>query len=119
MAVLTDLKNRGVCDMFFLVRDGLKDLPDIVLPLATAAGMTEAVNHAATSPGNWTPPALHGPVQKIRHVPAVGEADSGEKRTDRALRARLVLAPSTERQHLLRLIRASLAMPRSVATPSR
>src|SRR3954469_17861558 len=38
MAVLTDLKNRGVADVFFLVCDGLKGLPDsanAVFPLAT------------------------------------------------------------------------------------
>ena len=38
MAVLTDLKNRGVADVFFLVCDGLKGLPEVVnnvWPLAT------------------------------------------------------------------------------------
>ena len=38
MSVLTDLKNRGVTDTFFLVCDGLKGLPDVVSnvwPLAT------------------------------------------------------------------------------------
>jgi putative transposase len=30
MSVLTDLKNRGVADVFFLVCDGLKGLPDVV-----------------------------------------------------------------------------------------
>ena len=38
LAVLTDLKNRGVKDIFFLVCDGLKGLPDSVsaaFPLAT------------------------------------------------------------------------------------
>ena len=38
MSVLTDLKNRGVTDTFFLVCDGLKGLPDVVgnvWPLAT------------------------------------------------------------------------------------
>ena len=30
MAVLTDLKNRGVTDVFFLVCDGLKGLPEVV-----------------------------------------------------------------------------------------
>ena len=29
-AVLTELRNRGVADMFFLVCDGLKGLPDSV-----------------------------------------------------------------------------------------
>ncbi len=38
LAVLTDLKNRGVSDIFFLVCDGLKGLPDsvtAVFPMAT------------------------------------------------------------------------------------
>src|SRR3954452_12397302 len=38
LAVLTDLKNRGVSDVFFIVCDGLKGLPDsanAVFPLAT------------------------------------------------------------------------------------
>jgi putative transposase len=38
MGVLTDLKNRGITDVFFLVCDGLKGLPDsanAVFPLAT------------------------------------------------------------------------------------
>ncbi|MEK0750824.1 transposase, partial [Mycobacterium ulcerans] len=30
LAVLTDLKNRGVADIFFLVCDGLKGVPDSV-----------------------------------------------------------------------------------------
>ncbi len=30
MAVLTDLRNRGIKDTFFVVCDGLKGLPDVV-----------------------------------------------------------------------------------------
>jgi transposase-like protein len=30
MSVLVDLKNRGVRDVFFLVCDGLKGLPEVV-----------------------------------------------------------------------------------------
>jgi putative transposase len=30
MSVLTDLRNRGIKDTFFLVCDGLKGLPDVV-----------------------------------------------------------------------------------------
>ena len=30
MSVLTDLRNRGVKDVFFVVCDGLKGLPDVV-----------------------------------------------------------------------------------------
>jgi len=38
MAVLTDLRNRGIRDVFFVVCDGLKGLPEVVghvWPLAT------------------------------------------------------------------------------------
>lgn len=30
MSVLTDLRNRGIADVFFLVCDGLKGLPEVV-----------------------------------------------------------------------------------------
>jgi putative transposase len=30
MSVLTDLRNRGIKDVFFVVCDGLKGLPDVV-----------------------------------------------------------------------------------------
>jgi putative transposase len=30
MSVLTDLRNRGVRDVFFLVCDGLKGLPEVI-----------------------------------------------------------------------------------------
>ena len=30
MSVLTDLRNRGIRDVFFVVCDGLKGLPDVV-----------------------------------------------------------------------------------------
>ena len=46
LAVLTDLKNRGVNDVFFLVCDGLKGLPDVVgnvWPLTTT--QTSSVHH--------------------------------------------------------------------------
>jgi putative transposase len=41
LAVLTDLKNRGITDVFFLVCDGLKGLPEVVStvwPLTTVQG---------------------------------------------------------------------------------
>jgi transposase-like protein len=42
MAVLTDIRNRGVRDVFFLVCDGLKGLPEVVgnvWPLTTVQDM--------------------------------------------------------------------------------
>src|SRR4051794_26315078 len=46
LSVLTDLKNRGVADVFFLVCDGLKGLPEVVgnvWPLTTV--QTSSVHH--------------------------------------------------------------------------
>ena len=43
LAVLTELKNRGVKDIFFVVCDGLKGLPDsvkTVFPLTTVQTCT-------------------------------------------------------------------------------
>ena len=54
LSVLTDLKNRGVADVFFLVCDGLKGLPDVVgtvWPLTTV--QTSSVHHGG---GGRVPP---------------------------------------------------------------
>jgi putative transposase len=45
LAVLTDLKNRGVADVFFLVCDGLKGLPT-----ARHAGSPDGRPHSTRSP---------------------------------------------------------------------
>jgi len=47
MAVLTDLKNRGVRDIFFVVCDGLKGLPDSVTAVFPAAIVQTCVIHYA------------------------------------------------------------------------
>jgi len=54
LAVLTDLKNRGITDVFFLVCDGLKGLPEVVgnvWPLTTT--QTSSVHHGG---GGMVPP---------------------------------------------------------------
>ena len=66
MAVLTDLKNRGVNDVFFLVCDGLKGLPDVV-------GERVAADHG---------PDLHHPPDP-QHVPARVAAGLGPAETRR------------------------------------
>jgi len=43
MSVLTDLRNRGVRDVFFLVCDGLKGLPDVVENVAIQQGRRRVV----------------------------------------------------------------------------
>jgi hypothetical protein len=45
MNVLTDLKNRGVTDVFFIVCDGLKGLPDAVTTVFPAAIVQACVIH--------------------------------------------------------------------------
>jgi putative transposase len=45
MSVLTDLKNRGVRDVFFVVCDGLKGLPDVVVNVWPAAIVQTCVVH--------------------------------------------------------------------------
>jgi transposase-like protein len=45
MSVLTDLKNRGVGDVFFVVCDGLKGLPDSVNAVFPAAIVQACIIH--------------------------------------------------------------------------
>jgi len=45
MAVLTDLKNRGVKDTFFVVCDGLKGLPEVVVNVWPAAIVQTCIIH--------------------------------------------------------------------------
>ena len=45
MSVLADLKNRGVTDVFFVVCDGLKGLPDSVNAVFPAAIVQACVIH--------------------------------------------------------------------------
>jgi len=45
MSVLTDLKNRGIKDVFFVVCDGLKGLPDVVANVWPAAIVQTCIVH--------------------------------------------------------------------------
>jgi putative transposase len=45
MSVLTDLKNRGIRDVFFVVCDGLKGLPDVVVNVWPAAIVQACIVH--------------------------------------------------------------------------
>ncbi len=47
MAVLTDLKNRGVRDTFFVVCDGLKGLPEVVGAVWPQATVQTCIIHYA------------------------------------------------------------------------
>src|SRR5580692_635134 len=61
MSVLTDLRNRGVRDVFFVVCDGLKGLPDVVVNVWPAAIVQTCVVHLIrntfrlTSKRDWDP----------------------------------------------------------------
>ena len=65
MSVLTDLRNRGVKDTFFVVCDGLKGLPEVVgnvWPLTTV--QTSSVHHGVAGKSRRSPaPSRSGPVQ--------------------------------------------------------
>ena len=45
MSVLTDLRNRGIKDVFFLVRDGLKGLPEVVVNVWPATTVQTCIIH--------------------------------------------------------------------------
>jgi putative transposase len=47
MSVLTDLKNRGIKDVFFVVCDGLKGLPDVVVNAWPQAIVQTCIVHYA------------------------------------------------------------------------
>src|SRR5581483_6756663 len=47
MSVLTDLKNRGIKDVFFLVCDGLKGLPETVAAIWPLAIVQTCIIHYA------------------------------------------------------------------------
>ena len=47
MSVLTDLKNRGIRDVFFVVCDGLKGLPDVVTNVWPQAIVQTCIVHYA------------------------------------------------------------------------
>jgi hypothetical protein len=55
MSVLTDLRNRGVRDVFFLVCDGLKGLPDVVGNVWPLAIVQTCIIHYADL---WIMPTL-------------------------------------------------------------
>ena len=56
MSVLTDLRNRGVRDVFFVVCDGLKGLPEVVEQAwPQAIVQTCIVRSRSARPSGWPP----------------------------------------------------------------
>ncbi len=73
MSVLADLKNRGVTDVFFVVCDGLKGLPDSVAAVFPQAIVQACVIHLirARSPNREPcPAARERPARRGRGMPA-------------------------------------------------
>ena len=62
MSVLTDLRNRGIKDVFFVVCDGLKGLPDVVSNVWPQADRADV--HRAPDP---------------QHVPADAPSGTGTR----------------------------------------
>ena len=63
MSVLTDIRNRGVRDVFFLVCDGLKGLPEVVAnvwPLATVQTCIIHYPDTVVMPMGGRPPLVTG-----------------------------------------------------------
>ena len=60
---MTDLKNRGVADVFFVVCDGLKGLPDVVGAVFPAAVVQACVIHL--TPGH---PACEEPLSTTQNT---------------------------------------------------
>ncbi|MBL7489215.1 IS256 family transposase [Frankia sp. AgB1.9] len=64
MTVLTDLRNRGVADVFFLVCDGLKGLPDVVENVWPAAVVQTCIIHLIRNTFRLTSRADHDAVKR-------------------------------------------------------
>lgn len=64
MSVLTDLRNRGVADVFFLVCDGLKGLPEVVENVWPAATVQTCILHLIRNTFRLTSRADHDAVKR-------------------------------------------------------
>jgi transposase-like protein len=64
MSVLTDLRNRGVTDVFFLVCDGLKGLPEVVENVWPAATVQTCIIHLIRNTFRLTSRADHDAVKR-------------------------------------------------------
>jgi putative transposase len=58
MSVLTDIKNRGAKDTFFLVCDGLKGLPEVVANLWPLTTVQTCIIHLIRHPPSFGARAL-------------------------------------------------------------
>ncbi|GLB99393.1 MULTISPECIES: IS256 family transposase [Mycobacterium] len=78
-AVLTDLRNRGVADVFFLVCDGLKGLPDVVGEIWPATIVQACTVHLIRNSFRFTPrqhwDALRRDLKPIYTAPTAASAE--------------------------------------------
>jgi transposase-like protein len=85
LSVLTDMKNRGVADTFFLVCDGLKGLPDAVEALWPKANVQTCILHLIrntfryASKKDWD--ALKRDVKPIYTAPSPAGAEQARNAT--------------------------------------
>lgn len=57
MSVLTDIKNRSVTDVFFLVCDGLKGLPEVMANVRLLTTVQTCIIHLIRAPCRYAPVA--------------------------------------------------------------
>lgn len=77
LAVLTDLKNRGVRDVFFLVCDGLKGLPEVVENVWPLAIVQTCIIHLIRNTFRLTSRADHSAIkQDIKPIYTAPNADA-------------------------------------------
>jgi len=80
MAVLTDLRNRGIKDVFFLVCDGLKGLPESVAEVWPLATVQTCVVHLMrntfryTSKQDWA--KISKALKEVYHAPGAEAAEA-------------------------------------------
>jgi transposase-like protein len=79
MSVLTDLRNRGVRDVFFLVCDGLKGLPDVVEHVWPQAVVQTCIIHLIRNPFRLASRADHDAIKRdLKAIYTAPTADAAE-----------------------------------------
>jgi putative transposase len=79
MSVLTDLRNRGVRDVFFLVCDGLKGLPDVVEHVWPQTVVQTCIIHLIRNTFRLSSRADHDALKKdLRAIYTAPTADAAE-----------------------------------------
>ncbi|MEX5711701.1 IS256 family transposase [Parafrankia sp. FMc6] len=83
MSVLTDLRNRGVADVFFLVCDGLKGLPEVVENVWPATTVQTCIIHLIRNTFRLTSRADHDAVKRdLKPIYTASSAAAAEAAMD-------------------------------------